>query len=63
MDASYWNLFWRTGMPEAWLMGRDMGAIPPPDVERGAAPGLDSPLIAPTAVPMSGIPGNPGNLY
>ena len=23
MNTSYWNLFWTTGMPEAWLMSRD----------------------------------------
>ena len=63
MDASYWNLFWKTGMPEAWLMGRDTGAVPPPDVEQGAARGLDGQLTAPTAAPVSGIPGNPRNLY
>lgn len=22
MDTTYWNLFWTTGMPEAWLMSR-----------------------------------------
>ena len=22
MNTSYWNLFWTTGMPEAWLMSR-----------------------------------------
>ena len=22
MNTTYWNLFWTTGMPEAWLMGR-----------------------------------------
>lgn len=23
MDKKYWDLFWTTGMPEAWLMSRD----------------------------------------
>lgn len=23
MDTTFWNLFWNTGMPEAWLMSRD----------------------------------------
>ena len=22
MNTTYWNLFWTTGMPEAWLMSR-----------------------------------------
>ena len=22
MDTTFWNLFWTTGMPEAWLMSR-----------------------------------------
>lgn len=22
MDTNYWNLFWTTGLPEAWLMSR-----------------------------------------
>ena len=26
MDTAYWNLFWTTGMPEAWLMSRDQSA-------------------------------------
>ena len=32
MNTSYWNLFWTTGMPEAWLMSRDgLGPLQPPD--------------------------------
>lgn len=23
MNEPYWGLFWTTGMPEAWLMGRE----------------------------------------
>lgn len=63
MDKTYWDLFWSTGMPEAWLMGRDMGSVPPPGAEQGGALGPDSPLTAPTVTPASGIPGNPRNLY
>ena len=22
MGDNYWNLFWQTGLPEAWLLGR-----------------------------------------
>lgn len=42
MDTSYWNLFWTTGMPEAWLMSRN-GETPRPPAsgagqEGGRAP-------------------------
>lgn len=29
MDTGYWQLFWTTGMPEAWLMSRS-GERPAP---------------------------------
>lgn len=61
-DTAYWDLFWKTGMPEAWLMGRDTGYIPPPGAAQ-AGQGPDSSLTTPTAAPVSVIPGNPGNLY
>lgn len=39
MDTTYWNLFWTTGMPEAWLMSRDgrgstQGQVSAPAEER-----------------------------
>lgn len=30
MSIDFWNLFWTTGMPEAWLMSRN-GEKPAPD--------------------------------
>ena len=46
MDTGYWQLFWTTGMPEAWLMsrgGEDPGTsqaqkpegVPEPDGQAG----------------------------
>lgn len=39
MDTGYWQLFWTTGMPEAWLMSRS-GERPEPSRARpeGGAP-------------------------
>ena len=62
-DTAYWDLFWKTGMPEAWLMGRDTEYVPPSGTVRGAGQGLDSPLTTAAAAPVSVIPGNPGNFY
>ena len=33
METAFWDLFWNTGMPEAWLMSRDQA-----DAARSAAP-------------------------
>lgn len=30
LNTSYWNLFWTTGMPEAWLMSRNQADMPKP---------------------------------
>lgn len=62
-DTAYWDLFWRTGMPEAWLMGRDTGYDPPPGAAQGTEQGLGSALTTPASAPVSVIPGNLGNLY
>ena len=37
MDTAYWNLFWTTGMPEAWLMSRDQAAAIQSAAARSAA--------------------------
>ena len=63
MDKRYWDLFWTTGMPEAWLMSRDGALLPPPGEDQRAVLGMSGPLTAPSAAPISGVPGNPKNLY
>ena len=59
MDTSYWNLFWTTGMPEAWLMSRN-GETPRRPAsgagqEGGRAP--SGPLSAPPDGPGPGRSG------
>ena len=64
MDTSYWNLFWTTGMPEAWLMSRDeAGSALLPGVDQRTVQGMLGSLSTPSAAPMGGVPGNPKNLY
>ena len=63
METAFWDLFWNTGMPEAWLMSRDMGAVPLSGGDQGAGQGLLSTQITPSAAPMSEIPGSPKNIY
>ena len=63
MDVNFWNLFWTTGLPEAWLMSRDAGAPPLSGESQGAGQGLTSPQITPSAAPVSNVPGNPKNIY
>ncbi len=42
MDTSYWNLFWTTGMPEAWLMCRDqVAAVQSAAAQFAALPAAD----------------------
>lgn len=48
MDTSYWNLFWNTGMPEAWLMSRNgekTGPAAPDDGQKGGQP-PSGPLVS-----------------
>jgi len=62
MNAELWNLFWTTGMPEAWLMSRD-GARPQPG---GTEPGDGREPSAPVNLgpSLSGMaPGDPGRMY
>lgn len=60
MSVDFWNLFWTTGMPEAWLMSRD-GEEPAPKGAGGEA-GPDGPL-APPVNRTSSVPGGPERLY
>lgn len=41
MDADYWNLFWMTGMPQAWLLshGRSEAAPQAGQEEQRDSPG------------------------
>ncbi len=63
MDTAYWNLFWTTGMPEAWLMSRDGKAIPPSGAVQQGGQGLPGPWADSPTPLMNGIPGSPRNLY
>lgn len=59
MDTTYWNLFWTTGMPEAWLMSRG------PDGGAGAVKleELSGSLAAAQPNLSSNVPGGPERLY
>ena len=63
MNTAYWNLFWTTGMPEAWLMSRDGTAVPPSGAFQGGAQGLPGPWADSSVALMNSIPGNPKNPY
>ena len=63
MDTAYWNLFWTTGMPEAWLMSRDGTAIPPSEVLQGGGQGFPGPWADAPAPLRNSVPGNLRNLY
>lgn len=30
MDKEYWNLFWMTGMPQAWVLSHGRSEVAPP---------------------------------
>lgn len=64
MNTSYWNLFWTTGMPEAWLMSRDVrGPLQPPDnVPLAERELLSGPLAGPQ-LRSDNSPGGPMGLY
>ena len=59
MNLNLWNLFWITGMPEAWLMSRG-GELPVPD--RPETTSGTSPLAA-SANRLSSAPGGPERMY
>ena len=63
MNTELWNLFWTTGMPEAWLMSRGGEGLDSPGPEPGLGRRLPDPLNGPPYPPVGGIPGNPNNLY
>lgn len=54
MDRIYWNLFWTTGLPQAWLMSRDRRG--PADA---AARELPHPLAGYGPQMTDAIPGDP----
>lgn len=60
MNSDYWNLFWTTGMPEAWLMSRDRERLPASGANQNGMQGLFGP-DGPSPVPGH-IPGSPKNL-
>ena len=64
MNTSYWNLFWSTGMPEAWLMSRDgLAPFQPPDnVPLAERELLSGPLAGPQ-LRSDNSPGGPMGLY
>ena len=64
MNTSYWNLFWTTGMPEAWLMSRDVrGPLQPSDnVPLAERELLSGPLAGPQ-LRSDNSPGGPMGLY
>ena len=64
MYKSYWNLFWTTGLPHAWLMSRDRGE--PAQAPDSLLPGERQMLSGPLAdlQPRSdNSPGGPMKLY
>ena len=34
MDNEYWNLFWMTGMPSAWVLSHGRSEVSPPQEQR-----------------------------
>ena len=63
MDAAYWNLFWSTGMPEAWLMSRDGTDAVPLGMVQGGGQVITGPLSGSSLPPVGYPPGNAKNLY
>jgi len=64
MNAAFWNLFWTTGMPEAWLMSRNGKG--PVQADTKPEPGSRQELSGPLAgfQPHSdNSPGGPMGLY
>ncbi len=64
MDTTFWNLFWTTGMPEAWLMSRNGKG--PVQADTKPEPGSRQELSGPLAgfQPHSdNSPGGPMGLY
>lgn len=59
MDATYWNLFWTTGMPEAWMMSRG----PTHPAESAKLEELSSPMLGAQPNLSSNVPGGPEWLY
>lgn len=64
MDKTYWDLFWTTGLPEAWLMSRG-GAEPvlPGGVPSGVGQGQFAPLTGFPPRVSEESPEGPQKLY
>ncbi len=60
MNTAYWDLFWTTGLPEAWLMSRDREGAPKsaaPRAER--AKGAAGPTAGAQPGPVGGVSAAP----
>jgi len=62
MDKSYWNLFWTTGLPEAWLLTRGGITADRPGAGEKQAPPED-PLVSVYPRITGQYPGGPMGLY
>ena len=63
MNRDYLNLFWTTGMPEAWLMSRDRKGFAPAGAALRDGQVLSSPLAGFQPRLSDKLPGGPQNLY
>ena len=60
MYKNYWNLFWTTGLPQAWLMSRDRReSAQAPD----SAPPEERQMLAGPQPRSDNSPGGPMSLY
>lgn len=62
MNTELWNLFWTTGMPEAWLMSRDGVHPAPGGTEPGDGRDPSGPLTCGPSL-SGNVPGGPERLY
>ena len=63
MNRDYWNLFWTTGMPEAWMMSRDRKGFAPAGADQRGRQALSGPLAGFQPRLSDNLPGGPKNLY
>lgn len=65
MNTMYWDLFWTTGMPEAWLMSRngERARQTGPDPRQRDGWGLYGPLAGFQPHMSENSPGGPEELY
>lgn len=61
MNDEYWNLFWMTGMPSAWVLSHGRSEVS--SQRDAAAPeALSGPLVCGSCVPGN-TPGGPERIY